>query len=301
MSISRVGIITRHNSPAVKQVGIELIDWFSRKDISAELDDLLRWNDYGIGLLLAGEARQSALRQAEHAFQLVEALGRPDGPLNLARVYLKEGRIDDAAKALQRAARQHPDFRPWTRAWLTALVDRENGHLDQAITTLRALLGTRFSEARERGFDFAEDFRARNMLGRTLYERARRERGPAREERRQALLGEARAEFDRVLTQDPENLTAHFNLSLIHGELGNDALVETHRVLFEKFRPDDHAVERAAAMHRRRNPAADHAAEPVAVYDLQRPQAYGLNPVAHPVGDAAGATASTGVNDERGS
>ena len=51
-----------------------------------------RWNDYGIGLLLAGEARQSTLRQAEHAFRQVEALDRPDGPLNLARVYLKEGR-----------------------------------------------------------------------------------------------------------------------------------------------------------------------------------------------------------------
>ena len=84
---------------------------------------------------------------------------------------------DDAATALQRAAERHPEFRPWTRAWLTALVDRENGHLDEAVNTLRSLLETRFAEARERGFDFAKDFRARNMLGRTLYEQARRERG----------------------------------------------------------------------------------------------------------------------------
>lgn len=259
-----------------------------------------RWNDYGIGLLLSGDARHSALRQAEYAFAQVEALDRPDGPLNLARVYLKEGRIDDAAAALQRAADKYPDFRPWTRAWLTALVDRENGHLDQAAATLKALLGTRFAEARERGFDFAHDFRARNMLGRTLYERARRERGTARRQRRLVLLEEARAEFDRVLTQDPENLGAHFNLALIHADLGDEVRAEAHRVLVQKYRPDDHAVERAVAMHRRRNPAADHAAEPVAVYDLQRPQAYGLGEPAHYFEDRGSATAVTGVNDEQG-
>jgi len=259
-----------------------------------------RWNDYGIGLLLAGEARQSMLRQAEHAFRRVEALGRPDGPLNLARVYLKEGRIDDAAAALARVAEHHPDFRPWTRAWLTALVDRENGHLDQAIATLRALLETRFTEARERGFDFAHDFRARNMLGRTLYERARQERGKARVQRRRALLDEALAEFTKVLTQDPENLTAHFNLALVYADLGHAGRAAQHRTRVEQYRPDDHAVERAVATHRRNNPAADHAAEPVAVYDLQRPQAYGL-PAPHYVGGEDNTTAAAGVSDERGS
>jgi len=260
-----------------------------------------RWNDYGIGLLLAGEAQQSALRQAEHAFAQVEALDRADGPLNLARVYLKEGRVDDAAAALQRAAERYPDFRPWTRAWLTALVDGENGHLDQAVVTLRALLETRFAEARGRDFDFAQDFRARNMLGRTLYERARREHGAARTQRRRALLEEARAEFAQVLTQDPENLAAHFNLALIYADLGDGSRAAAHRALVEKYRPDDHAVERAVTLHRRRNPAADHAAEPVAVYDLQRVGAYGLPPAAHYAGGQRGATAAAGVDDARGS
>jgi len=259
-----------------------------------------RWNDYGIGLLLSGEAQRSTLRQAEHAFAQVEALGRADGPLNLARVYIKEGRVADAAAALQRAAERYPDFRPWTRAWLTALVDRENGHLEQATVALRALLGTRFVEARERGFDFAQDFRARNMLGRTLYELARRERGAARTERRLALLEEARAEFAQVLTQDPENLMAHFNLALIYAGLGEAGHAERHRALAQKYRPDDHAVERAVATHRRRNPAADHAAEPVAVYDLQRPQAYGLDLPAHSVRGNGSATAAAGEDHERG-
>ena len=232
-----------------------------------------RWNDYGIGLLLAGEAQRSLLRQAEQAFLMVEALGRPDGPINLARVYLKEGRIADAAVALQRAAERYPAFRPWTRAWLTALVDRENGHLDQAASTLRALLETRFADARERGFDFGQDYRARNMLGRTLYERARMARGSANEARRRALLAEARDEFEQVLVQDPENLTAHFNLALITADLGDLERAATHRARVAEFRPDDHAIERSVAWHRRHNPAADHAAEAVAIYDLRPPQA----------------------------
>ena len=62
-----------------------------------------RWNDYGIGLLLKGKAE---LRQAEAAFQEAEKLDRFDGPLNLARVYNTEGRLDEAVAAL----RHHPMY-----------------------------------------------------------------------------------------------------------------------------------------------------------------------------------------------
>ena len=63
-----------------------------------------RWNDYGIGLLRKSGtgANRGELRQAAAAFSQVEQLGRPDGPLNLARVYLQEGRLDEAAAALRR-------------------------------------------------------------------------------------------------------------------------------------------------------------------------------------------------------
>jgi hypothetical protein len=55
-----------------------------------------RWNDYGIGLLLEGTDKGSEkgqLIQAAEAFEQVEKLGRYDGPINLARVYYKEGRL----------------------------------------------------------------------------------------------------------------------------------------------------------------------------------------------------------------
>ncbi len=63
-----------------------------------------RWNDYGIGLLLKGKAE---LRQATEAFTHVESLERWDGPLNLARVYNAEGRLDDAVAALAARKNMH--------------------------------------------------------------------------------------------------------------------------------------------------------------------------------------------------
>ncbi len=85
-----------------------------------------------------------------------------------------------------------------------------------------------------------------------------------------------RRELQVVLDQDPENLTAHHNLALIYADLGDQDRAAKHARLREKYRPDDHAAEGAVVAHRRANPAADHAAEPVAVYDLQRPRAFGL-------------------------
>jgi hypothetical protein len=83
-----------------------------------------RWNDYGIGLLLKGKAE---LRQAEEAFLAVERWERFDGPLNLARVYEREGRLDDAVAALNRAAgyADQPDFPAWTWSWLSGLVNSQ--------------------------------------------------------------------------------------------------------------------------------------------------------------------------------
>ncbi len=234
-----------------------------------------RWNDYGIALLRQGSsgANKGELRQATAAFEQVEALGRAEGALNLARVFYKEGRIEDAADALRRAAAFDPPAPAWTLVWYSALVDRELGHLDRAIDGLEALADTRFQAARERGFDFSRDYRMLNELGRTLFERARQERGASRRATRLALLESARERFEQVLSADPENLTAHYNLALVYAELGQPEKASQHRQLHEQYRPDDHAIERAVALHRSRNPAANHAAEAVAIYDLQRPAA----------------------------
>ncbi len=230
-----------------------------------------RWNDYGIALLREGDQgiNKGELRAAAAAFAQVETLGRADGPINLARVYFKEGRIDDAAAALRRAAAFDPPPPPWTLAWYSALVDRELGNLDDAISALEALADTRFGSARERGFDFSRDYRMLNELGRTLFERARQERGTTRSDTRLALLEKAKQRFEQVLVLDPENFTAHYNLALVYTQLGDPQAAQRHRELHEHYRPDDQAIERAVSLHRRNNPAANHAAEPVAIYDLQ--------------------------------
>jgi len=225
-----------------------------------------RWNDYGIGLLREGSSGSSKgeLRQAEQAFQQVEALGESSGAVNLARVYFKEGQLEPAAGALRRASEQQAP--PWTVAWFSALIDRENGHHESAISTLESIIDNRFADARQRGFDFSYDVRVLNELGRTLYEYSRRQRGT----QQYALLEQAQSWFEKTLKIDPENLAAHYNLALVHAQLGNSDKAGMHRALHEKYRPDDHAVEQAVARHRRENPAADHAAAAIAIYDLGR-------------------------------
>ncbi|HLJ11677.1 MAG TPA: multiheme c-type cytochrome, partial [Planctomycetaceae bacterium] len=130
-----------------------------------------RWNDYGIGLLLEGGGK-TELKQAEQAFLEVEGLGRFDGPLNLGRVYLAEGRLDEAVEALNRAAKfEGPAAPAWTLAWFSGVANKQQGHLDQAIENFRSALYDRTLERDKRHFDFTKDYVAHNELGQTLFER----------------------------------------------------------------------------------------------------------------------------------
>ena len=195
----------------------------------------------------------------------MERLGRPEGPLNLARVYLREGRLPDADDALRRAAAA--GALPWSVAWLRAQVARQNGQLDAAAALLGDLAATRFPEARQRGFDFAGDYRLLNTLATTLFDRAKL--APPGEQR--VWLDEAASRHAQALALDPENAAAHYGLAQVHARLGNSELAQRHRQQHERYRPDDNAADRAVAIARRRDPAANHAAEAVVVYDLQRP------------------------------
>ena len=228
-----------------------------------------RWNDYGIGLLAKPD--RGALRQAEQAFRQVAALGRGDGPLNLARVLIREGRLDEAGEALRQAATM--DARPWSVAWFGALVDVQNGEFDAAIDAFKGLVDTRFPEARRRGFDFSRDTRLLNALGGALFERAKLEADSSAAE--QWLLSAA-SRFQQALIQDPENAAAHYGLAQVFARLGDAEGEGRHRRQHARYRPDDNAADRAVAVARRADPAANHAAEAVVVYDLQRPEAHGL-------------------------
>jgi hypothetical protein len=227
-----------------------------------------RWNDYGIGLLLKGKAE---LKQAAEAFTQVEALGRYDGPLNLARVLFTEGRLDEAVAAINRAAaHDDPPAPPWTLAWLSGVVNRQQGNFDEAIGNFRRVVDGDSAERRARGFDFSKDYIVLNDLGAALFDKAKQQRGAARRAQREELLREAVAVFERTLAIDSEDVTAHYNLALLHQELGETAEAAEHRRLHTRYKPDDNIAGLAVPAARRRYPAANHAAEPLVIYSLHR-------------------------------
>ncbi len=142
-----------------------------------------RWNDYGIGLLL----EKAEYRQAADAFAEVEKLNRFDGPLNLARTYVEEGRLDEAVEAMTRAARfTEPAAPRWTLAWLSGIVNRQQGHFEEAAADFRSALDDKVPERR---FDFSSDYEVINLLGSTLFDLAKQEL--AGSNRREGLLQEA--------------------------------------------------------------------------------------------------------------
>jgi tetratricopeptide (TPR) repeat protein len=231
-----------------------------------------RWNDYGIGLLLQGDrgSEKGELVQAAEAFAAVERLGRADGPLNLARVYFKEGRLDETVAALQRAMQFNPPAPRWVVAWLNGLVNKQNGYLDKAISEFRGILEDRDPALEARQFDFSKDYDVINELGQALFERGKQERGPNNVGRQREFFEQAAASFQKTLALDSENVMAHHNLSLLYSRLGDEAKAAEHRRLHDRYRPDPNATDRAITIHRRKNPAADHAAQAIVIYPLQR-------------------------------
>ena len=228
-----------------------------------------RWNDFGIGLLRKPEGAQ--LRQAEEAFRRVEELGRPDGPLNLARVYLQEGRLTkDAPGALRRARDFEPKANEWSVLWFTGLVNKRNGNFDAALANFEQIVAGGFAQAAGRGFDFSKDWRLLIELGSTQHERARQERGNSRQASREAMLRKAVDWFEKALELNPEEASAHYGLQLVYADLGDQAKEEFHAEAHRKYKVDDNARDVAIAAARGRYPAANVAAEPVVIYDLHR-------------------------------
>ncbi len=237
-----------------------------------------RWNDYGIGLLRKGgkSSSRGQLRQAGEAFAEVEKLKRYDGPLNLARVALKAGRVNEAARALQRASKTDPPAPAWSMAWFSAIVDQQNGRFDEAIQKFEALVNMDTQETRDRGFDFSRDYRLLNRLGQTVYERARLVRGNERKDEREKMLRSAVSWFEKTLQIDPENVSAHYNLAQLHAVLGESQKATKHSKLHALYKSDEQAGDHAIAAARIKYPAANHAAEAVVIWDLQRTGAYDL-------------------------
>jgi hypothetical protein len=147
-------------------------------------------------------------------------------------------------------------------------VNKQNGFLDEAIQEFRSILEDRYPELDQRMFDFSKDYEVINELGQTYFERAKMER--ANPERQKEFLLKAVGQFQKTLALDSENLAAHFNLAQLYTQLGDQPKAAYHRREHEKFLPDYNATDRAIAIARRANPAANHAAQATVIYPLQR-------------------------------
>ena len=161
--------------------------------------------------------QKGELRQAEPIFQKVADLGMADGWVNLARIYLREGRIVDSRKALERAS-NHPNkpAAPWVVAWLSGQIDERNGYLDEAIERYESVLATKIPD---RKFDFSQDYEVINFLGKVTYARARRE--PLKSPARLEFMLKSVATYRRTIAIDSENVEAHYGLGLAYAELAS--------------------------------------------------------------------------------
>jgi hypothetical protein len=230
-----------------------------------------RYNDYGVGLLLQGDegADRGLLKQAEAAFQEVTRLrltDYADGYLNLARVYLKEGRLEAMAGVLEKAREVQPHY--FKTAWLRGELNRQHGLLDEAIADFQTVLDTKMPE---RGFNFGLDREIRRRLADTLYQKAQREEENSPEQR--VLLGQAITEFQRVLAIDPEDRESHFVLEKCYRQLGDEKAAAEHQAAYRLYQIDNSARDSAVLTYRRAHPWADHAAQAVVIYDLRPPGA----------------------------
>ncbi len=227
-----------------------------------------RWNDYGIGLLLRGRAN---LRQAEEAFTEVERLGRYDGPMNLTRVYEREGRLDEAVDALNRAARfkDDPKFPHWTWNWLSGSVSRQQGFLETAAEHLRDVLEVRTESMVRRKLDFSLDYEVLNLYGETLFLLGQQRQRQDRQDQARDYWQQAVDVFHRTLAIDAENVAAHYNLQLLYERLGDRQRADEHHRLHQRYKPDDNARDRAVRLAREKYPAANHASTDVVIYRLR--------------------------------
>jgi tetratricopeptide (TPR) repeat protein len=208
-----------------------------------------RWNDWGIGLLLAGDTRG-----AERAFEVVRQRwpDKVDGWRNLARTKLSENAYRAALDLLQEAERRDPGNAQ--TAYFTGVALDGLGEYPSAVE--------RFRWAARR---FPDDRTIHQNLGRIHL--------------RQGDLDAALASFLRVLAIDPEDRIAHQNRMLVYTAMADEAADEAQRTelrhaaaearkAFEKYTLDESA-QKWTNEFRRKRPDVNLESQPVHVHVLE--------------------------------
>jgi len=159
---------------------------------------------------------------------------------------------------------------------LSGVINRQQGRLDEAVLNLRSVLEDSTPEMRKRKFDFSLDYEVINLLGQTLFDLGRLRARQKRSEEATQHWRDAVARFQKTLTIDSENVTAHHNLQLLYTELGQPEKAAQHGRLHARYKVDDNAKGRAVRLARQKYPAANHAAEAVVKFSRHRSGAHGL-------------------------
>ena len=200
----------------------------------------IRWNDYGIGLLLQGD-----LRGASTAFRKVAELAadKPDGPVNLARCKVQEGDLPAAKAALAEAEKRRPG---WGKTqYFRSLVSKEEGRLDDALADLDRVLAK-----------FPKDRVVLNQKARVLYLAGK--------------YAEALPPIDAVLAIDGEDLAAHYNAMLCLKALGRSEEAAAEEKWYRFFK-DDESARALLADYRIAHPLENRESLPVHVHDDAQP------------------------------
>jgi tetratricopeptide (TPR) repeat protein len=173
--------------------------------------DLLRWNDYGIGLLLQGD-----LKSAETVFLKVTNIDPTyvDGWVNVGRARIQEGNTSGAQEVLKKAL--DLDGNLAKTHYFYALTLKTQGKYDEALAHLRKVLSA-----------YPRDRVVRNQAGRILFLKRQYQ--------------DAIGEFQESLRVDPEDLQAHYNLMLCYQGLSKTEMAEREKKLYLRFKADESA------------------------------------------------------------
>jgi Flp pilus assembly protein TadD len=156
----------------------------------ADNPDWMRWNNLGISYL-----DQQQYADAVEAFSEVVRL-RPDyvdGYTNIGLTNISWEKFGSARSAIETALRMSPDNARAT--YYHALLERRDGHFDAEIADMKKVV-EQFPQSRD----------ARRELGVSCYQ--------------QDKLQEALEQFEALQAIDPDDIAAHYNLSLIYRRMG---------------------------------------------------------------------------------
>ncbi len=171
--------------------------------------DLIRWNDFGIGLLLQGD-----LKAAEEVFARVTEIDPTfaDGWVNVGRARELEGRPQEAMEVLLKAEKIDPELAK-TQFFL-GMAYKSTGDYDTALE--------HFRKAHNK---YPRDRVVLNQIGRLLF--LKRE------------FEDAVQVLNSVLKVDPEDLQAHYNLMLCYRALRDQEKAEHEQALYLRFKADE--------------------------------------------------------------